>query len=642
MSLQKFNMATLSLQQIKERHGDSKPKKIINNGNTGSGRTLSTQDIQRESQTRQRTAGNQFEPKKPDSFLGKARDFTTNLIGGGKLAEGIGQAFASGEVKKQRDESLSQLQNQQGMLIDRLNQQKQSGEDTSATINALKDLQSEFKVAGDTASDFSQSLPSGKQLFGSAARLAALAGTGALARGAASLTGVGKASGTLATGVRGAGAGVIAGGAEGAIQGAGAAAEQDADAGEIALAGGIGAGVGGALGGSLGLLGGAAGRAFQKYRNAKQVRNNLIQEGATDSRTARYFRDGSGQIQRDPVAQEAVKQGVNEGTVALIKGSSQTDRKKMQEAYNIYQRAKTDPKFDFYNRSSDIPGETVMNRYEAVKNVNKQAAEQLDEVAQGLRGNTVNPQQPAAEFADDLSKMDIEISNGEIDFSGSIISDSKPAQKLITSIVNKMKNTSNDAWELHKLKRSIDENIASGRSEGLAGQAKVVAQRLRKNIDDILDSNFDAYNQVNTQYADTINALNEFDNVAGSGFNPDSNNVAGYLGTRLRQTTGNAMNRVPLIDAIDDLERTARKYGKNFDDDVVTQVDFVNELEKLFGSQGDTTFQSQIQQGVEQAGSMKGSTMWETAANLSKKGVDISRDINEEALESSIERLLQQ
>jgi hypothetical protein len=55
--------------------------------------------LQSQRQEQQIMQGNQFQQEQPKSFLAKARDFATGIIGGGKLAEGAGMAIAAPEVQ---------------------------------------------------------------------------------------------------------------------------------------------------------------------------------------------------------------------------------------------------------------------------------------------------------------------------------------------------------------------------------------------------------------------------------------------------------------------------------------------------------------------------------------------------------------
>jgi len=618
-----------TLQEIKERHKNaSAPKRV-----------LSRRDIQRETQLNEMTTGNASEKQEPESFLGKARNFATNIIGGGKLAEGLGKSLAAPGVKEQFDANAQRQNDLSLEIINAIQKNKEQGLPTKHLEDALKDSKANLKFIQDQTQDFAESLPSQKQVLGSTARLAATASGGFLASRAGALTGVGKATGIGAKTVRGAGAGVLAGGAEGAIQGAGLVAEKDGSAQEIALGGLAGAGTGAALGGVVGGATGAISGAVSKRKAFVDQRNRLLQQGAPDSRAAQYIRDAQGRITVDPAAQEAIKQGVDEGSVALYKGSSNVDKKAMSKMLDVKLSGLTNKRNALLNRPDGVVGDTVLKRVNALADLNKQAAKKLDDVANGLKGQQVDPTSTAQQFIDDLSDMGVTFKKGSPVFKGSDIEEITPAQNLIKKVTRRMSEVSDDANELHKLKRFIDEQVSYGKaSEGLTGNTERIVKTLRSNIDSLLDNNFTQYNQVNTQYSDTIKALDSFGDVAGKTFDLQSPTANENAGNLMRRITSNARSRTDVIDSLSELQETAQKYGKTFDDDIITQVDFLTELERLYGSSAPTSLQGQFENVADQA--TQGGGLLELGMRATKGAVRSAQDINEESLERSLRELL--
>lgn len=239
----------------------------------------------------QETSGNVFEEKK--SFWQKARDFTADLFGGRVLAEATGKALAAPQVQATLDDAASQLYETQGKLIQRIKQKKLAGEDTSRLEAALQIQNDEIARLQDVSGDFIESLPTSKQVIGSATRLAASAALPTVAGKATKAFGVGKAT-TVGSGMlRGAGAGVTTGALEGAVQGAGIAAEQDMSTEDIIKSGAWGAASGALIGGAIGTIGGGVSGAKKQVaikrqdaleemvapKEVKKVRIQAIKEG---------------------------------------------------------------------------------------------------------------------------------------------------------------------------------------------------------------------------------------------------------------------------------------------------------------------------------------------------------------------------
>ena len=226
-------------------------------------------------------SGNQFKQNKPTSFLGKARDFSASIIGGGKLAEGLGQSIVAPSIQKSFSESQETTSSLQDQLLKRLKEKRKAGEDTSRLEKAYEKSKELNLFQRDLQSDFSESLVSDKEVAGSALRLGGTLAGGALLSGVSKggvglqaskelttkvsglnkLFGVGKATTFTGGALRGAGAGATAGAVEGAVHGAGLGLEENKDLKGVATSSAVGGVIGGATGGVLGgVLGGVSGK----------------------------------------------------------------------------------------------------------------------------------------------------------------------------------------------------------------------------------------------------------------------------------------------------------------------------------------------------------------------------------------------
>lgn len=257
------------------------------------------QSLRSERQIASQIEGNQFE-REPSTGLGKARDVATNVIGGGKLAEGAGLGIAAPFVRKDLEKSSQMLSEVQNNVIERIKEKRARGEDVTRLQAVLKESVGFNQAMADAQSDFVDTLPTKREVIGSSVRLATTLGSGALGRFGANAAGLSKAT-TIGGGIaRGAGAGAISGGIGGAIHGGGVAAEQGGDLADISkgVALGTGSGIvaGGVLGGVFGgFQGGLRGK---QLRNAEQIEDIVSPYENTKSRTEAIIR---GEM-RDPGA----------------------------------------------------------------------------------------------------------------------------------------------------------------------------------------------------------------------------------------------------------------------------------------------------------------------------------------------------
>lgn len=214
------------------------------------------------------------------------------LFGGGKLAQGAGQALAGKKPIESMSQALQQGQDLELKLMQEIRANKQAGIDTSRLEKVLFEQQKSNVDAEKLIGAYTGSLKTGKEVFGSAARLA-----GSIA--APTIGGVvaGKvapaAPGIIAGATRGAKIGVATGAIEGAVQGSAIATEQNRSAEEALYGAAIGV-TGGAITG--GLLGGAIGgwggyKAGQKVK-AADFADDLTSPKLTAKERAKAIAEG--------------------------------------------------------------------------------------------------------------------------------------------------------------------------------------------------------------------------------------------------------------------------------------------------------------------------------------------------------------
>lgn len=229
------------------------------------------QDMAMQKQVTQQTAGNQFAQPESKGFMAKARDFVVGAVGGGKVAQGAGMALAAPSVQKNLSSEQMQTFDMQKKILERIRTNKAQGKDVSRLESALKSSQGLATTLSDAQQDFTEALPSNKEVIGSATRLATTAAGGAIARGATAATGARTAIGFGQGALRGAGAGALGGGVFGGLQGAGVGLEQNKGFGGVAASAGIGAASGAALGGVLGAGTGAIGGKINQMRSEETL-----------------------------------------------------------------------------------------------------------------------------------------------------------------------------------------------------------------------------------------------------------------------------------------------------------------------------------------------------------------------------------
>lgn len=197
------------------------------------------------------------------------------FIGGQKTAEGAGMAIAAPGVQR----SLSETQQQQGDLamktIQQIRKARAEGRDTTRLEQALQKFRGSMGETQKTQQDFTDAMPTNKEVIGSSLRLGTTLAGGALGRLGAKATALGKATTFMGGVARGAGAGAISGAIGGGAIGTGLGLEANKDTKGIVTSGALGAATG-AIGG--GILGGVTGGISGALKGKALTKESFVED----------------------------------------------------------------------------------------------------------------------------------------------------------------------------------------------------------------------------------------------------------------------------------------------------------------------------------------------------------------------------
>jgi hypothetical protein len=180
----------------------------------------------------------------------------------------------------------------------------------------------------------------------------------------------------------------------------------------------------------------------------------------------------------------------------------------------------------------------------------------------------------------------------------------------------------------------------------LSTQAERIVKGLRKNLNSTLGDLNPDYKAGNARFSDTTDALADLQKAVGTSVNFDDENAAKALGTAARKLTSNYASRANMISALGKANETAAKYGAKFNDDIVNQVIFANELDRMFGAAADTSLKGQMEQAAKSGltaakeAARGGGGLTERAINLAAMGLERARGINEENAIKAMEQIL--
>jgi len=383
-------------------------------------------------------------------------------------------------------------------------------------------------------------------------------------------------------------------------------------------------------------------------QQAETIKKVITQ--SPDSVDVVNFRVAGTQVVPDNQAADAIKQGWKDGTIASIKAASDTDRQAMTKMLNIFKMGEKSEKFRATNRAADILGDTVESRIKYITGANKEAGTAINQVANTqLRGQKVDFDPAINSFIDDLGALGVKVeldANGvaKANLQGSDIQGDRQAQRVLNSVLERLSATNvPDAFGLHTAKRFIDTQVDYGKrslANPLTAQAERTLKTLRKNLNETLGESFPDYKAANTKYSDTISALDDLQKSAGTQINFDSPNAEKALGVAMRKLTSNYGTRANLIDALDKANQTATKYGMKIDDDVINQLIFVNELDRMFGAAAQTSLKGQVAEAMQTGVDIARGNVASRAFDLLAQKAENLRGVNKENAVKAMEELL--
>lgn len=327
------------------------------------------------------------------------------------------------------------------------------------------------------------------------------------------------------------------------------------------------------------------------------IQRNLLEQGAADSRIATKTLQ-EGRVVADKEAKEAVRQGIPEGDVALIKSSGDLDKEKMLEMVERRERGATNKRAAVTERASGVVGDTTVEKIlKPVDKLRREAGAAVDKEARALSGKTIDTTEALSKLGASLDATRVKIKNGKLIFEGSQFEGLPDVQKKLQLIYDRAKrlNTSRDALEAHDLKRFIDEQVEYGaRTEGLHGDAEDILKGFRKSIDDTLDKTFPKYNKANTDFKEAIGQIEKMSTSLGKKFKLNGEFVDEEVGTKMRAIMSNSQKRAQILDMLDGMQKLLAKHGRSPDEDVVAQALFADTLEKLLGTEASTGLQGEV------------------------------------------------
>ncbi len=280
-----------------------------------------------------------------------------------------------------------------------------------------------------------------------------------------------------------------------------------------------------------------------------------------------------------------------------------------------------------------------------MRGINREAGNRLDEAASDLKQFRVNFDPSVNDFLRSLKNMGVNLGETSDDFlkklnmgnvnerkealfTGSVFEGIEGAERVVDKVLKRMLSDGRgmNAWDGHLLKKYLDTQVnfgADGAKIKDVPELETVLKQLRHNVDTTLDDSFDSYRLANDDYGKTVSVLNEFKRIMPNHVDllDPSKEGSKAVGTELRSVMSNRQSRIPTLNLLADLDNVNSDFGVRFDDDLLTQIMYMDELERITGSSARTGIAGEMGKAIQGAYGAAKRSVTDTAADwLATKG----------------------
>ena len=325
---------------------------------------------------------------------------------------------------------------------------------------------------------------------------------------------------------------------------------------------------------------------MQNKANKKVDTELAVKRGGGNVESVGFKLDPQGNVVKDAVQEKAIKIGLDRNIISQISQSSPADKDVIGQMLNIVRKGRQNKTFADFNLPRQVLGDSLYGRFQVIKEANTTAGKGVKAAKDDLKEMPFDTDEftggPVRDFLADLSGSGVTIADDLTPvFKGSDFDKAPNAQKIITDAVDAITTLEGKSmYDAHRLKSIIDEMAGefSATTKGLGAKSDRIIKDLRYNVNQYIRRYSDDYANANDAYSETIDILNDTERLIGK------RNTVGPapLARTARSTLSNAQRSDELMQLIQNMDKTAKKYGGDFPDDLETQISVVQTIETLF------------------------------------------------------------
>lgn len=307
-------------------------------------------------------------------------------------------------------------------------------------------------------------------------------------------------------------------------------------------------------------------------------------------------------------AQTAVRDGID---INDVKAIYQIPKEQKAQLQKLYQTAKNYSMDKTATDPIEVVGRPITRRLKELENARTKVGVELGEASKHL--GMVKQQELFPSVFESLKKVPgleglTVDSKGVLNFKDTVLTtketltDREAIQSIFTQAV---KGGTGEAK--HRLRQELFE-VLDGKKNALANitatQDKAY-NAIRKGLSDVLETKNDAYKTLSREYAEIMQPLGEMRRIFKKTIGADEDIMDMSAGLFARRLTSYAKSNPEFRMLLREMDSVSKKLGIS-EASTEAMQDFYNILDKYYDIAGGTSFQGQIQRGVEKVGGVKG------------------------------------
>ncbi len=309
---------------------------------------------------------------------------------------------------------------------------------------------------------------------------------------------------------------------------------------------------------------------------------------------------------KDPTGIAVIGQGFDKGLIPVIRESSFGSTNQMRRMTKIAENMTKNLKVKTMQSPLDVVGESLFKRFEAIHKINKKSGREVRKAAndlkgvaltdaelQGMYGNFKSRLEDIGAVIDDTNGFKVSYAEGSPMTSSYLGKARSSIEKLVSTLAMDKKRP--DAFRLHQLKKTLDEVINWDKKKAdpeVAGEVESLVKATRGDINELLRSKSDNYRKANIKASETFGFIDSGRKILKETVDMNDPRLIEKIGLQMRKLNSNYASKNNILNLIDDADTLSKKYGANFDDNIVDLAIFGSNLGKRFRLDGDNTFKA--------------------------------------------------